>query len=92
MTKKKKPKTKHAAEQYTNHDNIFFLQVHTIQLSIFYMHTYWCMETDLQRYTNYTNSNLLMKHGIGDKGGKEDFHFIWSVWFIFKQGQYINNQ
>lgn len=33
-----------------------------------------------------------MKHGIGDKGGKEDFHFSWSVWFIFKQGQYINNQ
>ena len=56
------------------------------------MHTYWCMETDLQRYTNYTNSNFLMKHGIGDKGGKEDFHFSWSVWFIFKQGQYINNQ
>ena len=47
------------------------------------MHTYWCMETDLQRYTTYTKSNLLMKHGIGDKGGKEDFHFSWNVWIFF---------
>lgn len=32
-----------------------------------------------------------MKHGTGDNGGKEDFHFSWNAWF-FKQGQYINNQ
>ena len=41
------------------------------------------MELDLQRYTNYTNSYLLVENGIGDGDGKEAFHFRWNVWFFF---------